>query len=166
MYKRQAIKGLIENDVNVSKRTMQRYLCSKDFKYGNIKKQICLTNNHKNKRFQILQELLKDRVDFSRVGMTDKKVFRLDGPDNWFSYYGSKGNKQMRLLRHQRGSSIMCHCTALSDGQFHIIFCPNVLNSDSYITLTSFSIRTFLAVTFSLVLIIFCTDLTIFRPFC
>ena len=86
-------KVLIENDVSVCKRTMQRYLSNKDFKYGNIKKQICLTNNHKDLKFQILQELLKDRVDFSRVGMTDKKVFRLIGPDNWFSYYGSKGNK-------------------------------------------------------------------------
>ena len=86
-------------------------MSSKDFKYGNIKKQICLTNNHKNKRVKILQEWLKNIVDFSRVVMTDEKVFHLDGPDNWFSYYGSKGNKQMRLLRQQVGSSIMCHYT-------------------------------------------------------
>ena len=79
--------------------------------------------------------MLKNRVDFSRVVMTDEKVFSLDRPDNWFSYYGSKENKQMRLLRQQAGSSIMCHCTALSDGQLNIIFCLNVLNSDSYITL-------------------------------
>ena len=45
-----ARKVLVENDVRVSKRTMQRYLSSKDFKYGNIKKQIFLTNNHKNKK--------------------------------------------------------------------------------------------------------------------
>ena len=86
-----ARKVLIENDVSVSKRTMQRYLSSKGFKYWKIKKQISLTSYHKNKRVQILQEWLKNRLDFSRVVMTDKKVFRLDGPDNGFSYYGSKG---------------------------------------------------------------------------
>ena len=59
---------------------------------------------------QILQEWLKNKVDFSRVVMADGKVFRLDGQDNWLSYYGSKGNKQMCLLRQQGGSYIMCHC--------------------------------------------------------
>ena len=91
--------------------------------------------SYKNKRVQILQEQLKNRVDFSRVFMTDGNMFRLDGPFNWFSYYVRKGNKQMPLLRQQGGSSIMCHCTALSDGQFNIIFCPKALNSDSYIIL-------------------------------
>ena len=65
---------------------------------------------------QIYQEWLKNRVDFSRVVMTDEKVFRLDGPDNWFSYYGSKGNKQMRLLRQRGGSSIMCTSNFLRKG--------------------------------------------------
>lgn len=53
-----ARKIIIENNVNVSKRTMQRYLNGNQFKYGNIKKKIILTKTHKRRRVEILKKWL------------------------------------------------------------------------------------------------------------
>lgn len=72
--------------------------------------------------------------------MTDEKVFCLDGPQNWFSYNGGKNDKQCRSLRQQGGGSLMCHCTTLPNGNFNIVMCPTILNSDTYMSLLEESI--------------------------
>ena len=76
-------KVLMQNDINLSKRTMHIFM--NNLMYGNIKKQIYLTKKHKMQRVEILQEWLKNRFDFNHVVMKDQKIFRLDGPNNWFS---------------------------------------------------------------------------------
>lgn len=72
-----ARKVILENNLSVSKRTMQRHLSDSRFKYGSIKKQIFLTKKHKIARVKILQNWLKARMDFNRVVMTDEKFFSL-----------------------------------------------------------------------------------------
>ena len=51
---------------------------------GNITKRICLSEVNKISRVEICKTWLKTRVDFEKVEMTDEKLFRLDGPNNWF----------------------------------------------------------------------------------
>ena len=70
-------------NLKVSRRTMQRELHDNDYVYGNITKRICLSEVDKISRVEICKTWLKTRVDFAKVVMTDEKLFRLDGPNNW-----------------------------------------------------------------------------------
>ena len=122
-------------NLKVSRRTMQRELHDNDYVYGNITKRICLSEVDKISRVEICKTWLKTRVDFAKVVMTDEKLFRLDGPNNWFSYHGKGKMKQKRLLRHSGGNGLMLHCTCLPDGSLKFHFCSKILTGDYYMEL-------------------------------
>ena len=56
----------------------------------------CLSEVDKIFRVEICKTWLKTRVDFAKVVMTDKKLFRLDGLNNWLSYHEKGKMKQKK----------------------------------------------------------------------
>ena len=75
-------------NLKVSRRSMQRELHDNDYAYGISTKKICSSEVDKISRVEICKTWLKTMVDFAKVVMTDEKLFRLDGPNNWFSFHG------------------------------------------------------------------------------
>ena len=101
---------------------MQRELHDNDYVYGKITKRICLSEVDKISRVEICKTCLKTRVDFAKVVMTDEKLFRFEGPNNWFSNHGKGKMKQKRLLRHCGGNGLMLHYTCLPDGSLKLLY--------------------------------------------
>ena len=88
--------------------------------------------------------MVEEKINFNEVVMSDEKFFRLDGPDNWFSY-SSKDNKfPNRNLRQQGGGGLMVHYTALSNGEFMINYLSRNFNSYNYINLMKESVAPFI----------------------
>lgn len=130
-----ARKVIDSESLNVSKSTVQRYLRSNFYQYGAIKKEIILSDKHKQSRTEICKSWLKQNIDFNKVVMSDEKKFNLDGPDGWFSYYPVKGKKQTRQKSQQGGGGLLVSGWIFSDGSFHLEYLTESVNSDNYIHL-------------------------------
>ena len=130
-------------NINVSRRTMQRHLKRDGYKYGNIKKRIILTAKQKEKRKEICKQWLKEKLNFNEIVMSDEKFFRLDGPDNWFSYSSNDRKLPKRNLRQQGGGGLMVHCVALSNGTFLLNYLTRCFNSKDYVTLLEENVMPF-----------------------
>ena len=104
-----------------------RHLKGLGLQYKKLKKTVRLTNSHKKLRVAIAKKCLKDRIDFSKVVMTDEKKFKLDGPDNWFTYQGGPTNRQQRAMRQQGG-----HGTVLPTGAIHLEYLEVKVDAIAY----------------------------------
>ena len=87
---------------------------------------------------------LKTRFDFAKVVMTDEKLFRLDRPNNWFSYHGKGKMKQTWLLCHSRGNGLMLHCRCLPDSSLKFHFFSKILTGDYYMELLDSAVIPFI----------------------
>jgi len=132
--------------LSISKSTMQRYLKQNNYLYSVIRKQIILTEIHKEKRKEICKKWLRERIDFSTVVFTDEKKFNLDGPDNWLSYHLKHNDEPKRQKRQQGGGGIMAHCTVLSNGKIKLFFCEKYINGEAYKSMLQSEILPFIRV--------------------
>ena len=91
-----------------------------------------MTQTQKNARKEQYKNWLKENVIFSKIVMTDEKLFRLDGPQNGFSYYSQHNNIQKRQTRQQGGGGLMVHWYSDVVRFDKKIFCPRIYKSDAY----------------------------------
>ena len=75
-------------ETRFKKKTMQRNLHKCHYKFSNIRKRIILKQTQKNARKEQCKNWLKENVIFSKIVLTDEKIFRLDEPQNCFSFHG------------------------------------------------------------------------------
>lgn len=93
------------NITNVSVRTMRRILVDIGNAYQKAKRQIILTDEHKQRRVELASDWLANNYDFSKVVWTDEKRFNLDGPDNFRSWY-PRDKLLIRNRRQQGGGTV------------------------------------------------------------
>ena len=74
-----------ENNLKISKSTMQRHLHKWNFKNTNNKKKVITTENQKRKRVEICKEWLKEIIDEFLFGWMDQIIgFHIDVSTNRF----------------------------------------------------------------------------------
>ena len=120
--------------VEVSTRTVQRFLKAEGYKYQNSRREIQLSERHKAARQKICKKWLIDGTPSQNIVFTDEKRFSLDGPDNNKSWQKPERRRKCEM-RQQGGGGIMVWGMLLSTGE---LFCQEVqgsINSVSYIAL-------------------------------
>ena len=100
-----ANKVLIKTTLEVSPRTITRYLSKLDYKYKNCPQTFVLTNVQKEKRVTFVKQWICDNINMKNVIFTDESVFSLDGNDNFKSW--SRGETVNRKKRSFGGKLII-----------------------------------------------------------
>jgi len=140
-----------ETNLNVSRKTLNNWLLSEDYKFEKQAQSIQITQNHKNKRMELVSSWIENNIVFENSVFTDEKKFNLDGPDNWYiftynlCYYDntlyrhtwtSKQNiKISRQRRHTGGGGIMYWGMLMPNGLISLKKVIGNLNSEKYIHL-------------------------------
>jgi hypothetical protein len=120
--------------VNVSARTVQRFLKNEGLKYLNSKKEIRFTEAHKAARLEICKKWLIEGVASKNIIFTDEKRFNLDGPDNQMSWQRQK-KRRMKQMRQQGGGGIMIWGMLLPSGELAYTEVRGTINAVKYINL-------------------------------
>lgn len=76
----------LKRDCNLghNRRTLNNWMLKEDYKYFKQVQKISLTNDHKQKRMEIVSSWIIEKIDFKNCAFTDEKQFTLDGPNNRF----------------------------------------------------------------------------------
>lgn len=130
-------KLILENKLNISIWTMQRYLKARTMKYQNKAKIINLNARNRIDRMIFVKRCLIENHDWFSTIFTDEKKFKLDGPDNWKSYY--PGNKEIELYPRQSricgGGGLMVWMMVLPSGLLSYRIIDGTFNSQTYMHL-------------------------------
>ena len=119
-------------NLNVSNRTIRRYLYKIDMKYKKAKIEIALTKNNKQFRVDTIGQWISENIKWENVIFSDEKCFSLDGPYDWRSYVHS--NKSIiRQRRQSRGGCIMVWLFCMSNGLLGYRIIKDTLDSKHYI---------------------------------
>jgi transposase len=125
---------LEKTHVNVTSRTVQRFLRSEGYKYMNIKKEIDLSKQNKASRVAICRKWLSEGVASRNIIFTDETRFSLNGPDCNYSWQQPKSRRK-RPLRQQGGGSIMIWGMLLPTGELHYVEVKQNVKAVTYIKL-------------------------------
>jgi hypothetical protein len=120
--------------VNVSARTVQRFLKNEGYKYMNSKKQIPLSDAHKASRMEFCRKWLIEGAASKNIVFTDESRFKLDGPDHDMSWQQSHARRR-HTKRQQGGGGIMIWGMLLPTGVLHYKEVKGTLNSKKYVEL-------------------------------
>ena len=82
-----------ECHLEMSTRTVRRYLSKIGMKYTNVRKEIFLTKIHKQKRVDIVKNWLTENHNWDITIFSDEKRFTLDGSDNWMSCVSKESSR-------------------------------------------------------------------------
>ena len=93
-------KVLEKSRVNVSARTVQRFLKNEGYKYMKIKKEIQLSEHQKMERKEFCLKWLIGGMLSKNIIFTDETRYNLDGPDSEMSWQ-QPGNRRKKPLRQQ-----------------------------------------------------------------
>lgn len=128
-------RKLVTNcNLNVSTRTVQRYLKSVDLKYKKARSQIVLTKRHKEERIRMISQWISENHQWEKTIFSDEKRFSLDGPDNWNSYIG-KNECIIRQKRQCKGGGVMVWIMVLPNGLLCHKIIRGLFNSNDYMKL-------------------------------
>jgi hypothetical protein len=120
----------------ISTRTVQRFLKSKGYKYLNFKREIVLTERHKEARKEMCKDWLVHGAVSKNIVFTDETRYSLDGPDGLMSWQQPR-TRRKRPRRQQGGGSIMIWGMLFPSGELHFLEVTGTLNSTKYIKLLS-----------------------------
>jgi transposase len=120
--------------VEVSSRTVGRFLKREGYKYMNILKEIILTAEKKASRVEHCRKWLCEGAPSRNIIFTDEKRFCLDGPDCNYSWQQPKSRRK-RSLRQQGGGSIMIWGMLYPNGELHYVEVRKTLNANNYVEL-------------------------------
>ena len=120
--------------VNLSSRTVMRFLKEDGFRYMNSKKEIILTKAQKAARVEICRKWLCEGAPNQNIIFTDEKRFCLDGPDCSYSWQQPKSRRK-QPMRQQGGGSVMIWGMLYPNGELHCVEVKNTLNALKYIDL-------------------------------
>lgn len=130
-------KLIEETDLNVSIWTLQRYLRARAMRYGNSKKRLCIDDKNRIDRMTFAKRCLIENHNWHSTIFTDEKKFKLDGPDNWKSYY--PGNNEIKLYPRQSricgGGGIMVWMMVLPNGMLSYRIIDGKFDSKIYVNL-------------------------------
>lgn len=117
--------------VNLSSRTVQRFLKAEGYKYMKLKKEIVLSTKNKTSRMETCKQWLSEGAPSRNVIFTDETRFCLDGPDCNYSWQKPKSRKK-RPLRQQGGGGIMIWGMLFPTGELHYVEVAKTLNATKY----------------------------------
>lgn len=124
-----------EFGLNVSTRTVQRYLASiPTLQLKKLKQKPKLTAQHKINRLEFAEYCLKNKIDWFQVVFSDEKKFNLDGPDG-FQYYWHDIRSEPKYLSKRKfgGGSLMVWAAFGSRGKSELVVISNRMDSPDYI---------------------------------
>lgn len=127
-------KILREIDLNISQRTLQRYMKKAGYIYQNAKSRIFLNKNQKQERIRLITEWISSRHDWNFTIFSDEKKFNLDGPDNWYSYR-RKSQPLLRQKRQCRGGGVLVWLMVMPNGLLSYTILDGIFNSAKYLRL-------------------------------
>lgn len=125
--------------LDVSTRTIRRYLFNVGMTYRNIPRVIFLTKSHKEKRVEIATKWITSSHDWSKTIFSDEKRFTLDGPDNWMTYIDKK-EKKKRERRQCKGGGVMVWLMVMPNGLLSHKIIIGKFGSKEYLDLLQTSI--------------------------
>ena len=125
---------LAKAHVNVSNRTVERFMNKVGYKFLNSKKEIVLTATLKVARVEICKKWLMEGTASQNIIFTDETRFSLDGPDHDMSWQ-RPGHRRKRPRRQQGGGGILIWGMLLPSGELHYTEVSGTLNSAKYIKL-------------------------------
>jgi hypothetical protein len=125
---------LAKAHVNVSNRTVERFMAKDGYKFMNSKKEIVLTAAHKVARVEICKKWLTEGSASQNIIFTDETRFSLDGPDHDMSWQ-RPGHRRKRPRRQQGGGGILIRGMLLPSGELHYTEVAGTINSAKYIKL-------------------------------
>lgn len=143
----QRIKRVVMNDpscsssdvirgtgIEVSKRTVQRFLKSTDFSYKKKLHAPRMTQAHKNARVTFAHLHQTWSADWRRVVFSDEKKFNLDGPDGLQYYWHHVSQDQLSYKkRNFGGGSVMVWGAFCYNGTLPLMTITARMNSSDYI---------------------------------
>ena len=125
-------KILKDINLNVSSRTLQRYMKITGFKYRNAKTKIVLSMKQKQERIRLITDWISRGQDWRCTAFSDEKKFNLDGPDNWLSYT-NKPNEIYRQTRQCKGGGVLVWLMVMPNDLIAYKIIHNNLKSDGYL---------------------------------
>lgn len=128
-----AEKVLNKTTLNVSPRTITRYLSKLDYRYKNLPQTLVLTSAQKEKRVTFVKQWICDNINMKNVIFSDESVFSLDGNDNFKSW--SRSQIVNRMKRPFGGGKLMIWGCMSSHGLLEIRKCNQNINSQNYCVL-------------------------------
>lgn len=121
-------------NLNVSTRTVQRYMKNTGFKYKKVKSQIFLQRRHKEERIRIINKWICENQIWEETIFSDEKRFSLDGPDDWRTYMPETENF-VRQKRQCKGGGIMVWMMVLPNGLLCHRIIKGKFNSKDYLNM-------------------------------
>lgn len=122
-------------NLNVSRRTIRRYLSTKLLlKYKTISQKMILTKCQKENRISFINDWIGKGQDWYKTIFTDEKIFYLDGPDDYKTYV-IKNEAMSRQKRICGGGKIMVWLMTLPNGLVAYRTFRGTFDSTKYIDL-------------------------------
>jgi hypothetical protein len=125
---------LQRSNVRLSISTVQRFMKNEGYKYLNTKKEIALTQKHKDDRREMCKKWLIAGIASRNIVFSDETRYKLDGPDNEMSWQ-QPGHRRKRPRRQAGGGGLMIWGMLFPSGELHYVEVQGTLNSVKYIKL-------------------------------